>query len=239
MKLLDTVSVILLDMNSTFMFGEDRFSPAEDYYATYRDLGGHRLTPGEVSLAIQACYEGLSRDYENPEKYSAFPSLADGFRLYSGADEGDLEHLVDTFACHELGFIENHYAQFLRALAITHTLGLVANIWAPKDRWLREFKRAGIQDVFTTTVFSSDLGCIKPAPAIYEKALEGTGARPAEALFVGDSLKYDMEGAKNMGFNTVWIDPDQRDHPMADYVIPTLLDLDELSVSSALAKHPA
>ena len=231
--------MILLDMNSTFMFGEDRFSPAEDYYATYRDLGGLRLTPGEVTHAILACYNGLSRDYENPEKYSAFPSLHEGFRLYSGADDGDCDDLIDTFACHELGHIEENYAQFLRALAKTHTLGLVANIWAPKDRWLHEFERAGIQNVFTTTVFSSDLGCIKPAPAIYEKALEGTGVHPSEVLFVGDSLKYDMEGAKNMGFNTVWINPDQRDHPMADYVIPTLLDLGGLVSTSALPKQPA
>ena len=31
---------ILLDMNSTFMFGEDRFGEVEDYSEYYRSIGG-------------------------------------------------------------------------------------------------------------------------------------------------------------------------------------------------------
>ena len=229
---LDTVSVILLDMNSTFMFGEDRFSESEDYYRTYQSVGGKRLTDKEVRCAIQACYEGMSRDYEDPEQFAAFPSLEEGFRRYSQADDKDLSHLIDTFACHELGHITDEYAQFLKNLAKNHNLGLVANIWAPKDKWLTEFERVGIQDVFTAMVFSSDIGCIKPAPEIYIKVLEGLPVpHHSSVLFVGDSLRYDMEGAKQMGFNTVWINNHHSNHPMADYVIPSLLCLDQILVS--------
>ena len=228
MKVVDTVSVILLDMNSTFMFGEDRFSDSEDYYRTYQSVGGSRLSSKAVRNAIQTCYEGMSRDYENPEQYATFPTLEEGFRRYSLVDDQDLPHLVDTFACHELGQITDEYAQFLKTLAQTHILGLVANIWAPKDRWLREFARVGIQNVFKTVVFSSDVGYIKPTPEIYTKALAGLPAPHSEVMFVGDSLSYDIEGAKQMGFNTVWIDNHHTSHPKADYVIPSLLYLKQL-----------
>jgi FMN phosphatase YigB (HAD superfamily) len=228
MLALDTVSIVLLDMNSTFMFGEDRFSATEDYYLTYQSVGGNRLGANEVHEAIQRCYEGLSLDYEDPEKFDHFPSLRDGFRAYTNIDELDLPHLVDTFACHELGEIPDTYARCLKKLACTHSLGLVANIWAPKEKWLGEFDRTGINDVFNTMVFSSELGCIKPSRRIYTKALENTRVSPSDVLFVGDSLKYDVTGAKNMGFNTVWITKQHTSHPLADYVIPDLLQLLEL-----------
>jgi len=232
MRVLDTINVILLDMNSTFMFGEDRFSETEDYYHTYQSVGGKRLSDSQVRHTIQACYEGMSLDYEDPGKYHNFPSLQEGFHRYANVDEADLAHLVDTFAAHELGHISEEYASYLKQLASTHVLGLVANIWAPKDKWLAEFSRVGIQDVFTNQVFSSEMGCIKPAPQIYKKALEGLQVHHSEILFVGDSLKYDMEGAKNMGFNTAWINDRNIDHPLADHVIPSLLHLEHLTVKS-------
>lgn len=232
MNVLDTVSVILLDMNSTFMFGEDRFSHCEDYYLTYQSVGGNRLSTKQVHSAIQACYEGLSRDYEDPEQYASFPTLEQGFRLYADVNDQDLPHLIDTFACHELGQISEDYAQYLKRLAQTHALGLVANIWAPKDRWLQEFERVGIQNIFTTMVFSSEIGCIKPTPDIYAKALQGLDVPHSEVLFVGDSLRYDMEGAKRMGFTTVWVNNEQISHPIVDYVLPSLLHLDQLPFNS-------
>ena len=38
MKLLDRYRVLLLDMNGTFMFGEDRFAAHDDFYRTYLDV---------------------------------------------------------------------------------------------------------------------------------------------------------------------------------------------------------
>ena len=41
--------VLLLDLNGTFMFGQDRFAPDEAFGETYRGLGGTRLSDTEVS----------------------------------------------------------------------------------------------------------------------------------------------------------------------------------------------
>ena len=44
-SILSRFTVVLLDMNGTFMFGGDRFGPEQDFAATYHALGGrhHRL----------------------------------------------------------------------------------------------------------------------------------------------------------------------------------------------------
>jgi len=39
-------------MNSTFMFGEDRFGHSEDFCETYKRLGGSRLDRSAVDLAM-------------------------------------------------------------------------------------------------------------------------------------------------------------------------------------------
>ena len=59
MRLLDTFPVLLLDMNGTFMFGEDRFAVGEDFHATYRSVGGSRLSAAKVTRFIRACYDDM------------------------------------------------------------------------------------------------------------------------------------------------------------------------------------
>ena len=56
---------------------------------------------------------------------------------------------------------------------------------------------------------SSDLsgrvGWRKPDPRIFQKALEALRVRPAEAVFVGDSLPRDMVAARAVGMPHVWL----------------------------------
>ncbi|MGH8652495.1 MAG: HAD family hydrolase [Gammaproteobacteria bacterium] len=217
---------MLFDMNSTFMFGEDRFSEGEDFYQTYLSSGGSRLSPVEVTRFIRTCYDGMSRDFEDPARYDDFPSLLEGFRFYSNPPEDELPFLERTFALHELGSVPEFSAVILGRLSQTHRLALVANIWAPKQSWLAEFKRAGIEKAFHHTVFSSDFRSIKPSPVLYQEALRGVGARPQEALFIGDSLRYDIEGAKKVGITTVWVTSQPIPHPSVDHVMSTIQELE-------------
>jgi len=62
-------SVLLLDMNGVFMFGQDRFGRGEDSYSTYRSMGGTRLSSADVTNAIRSCFTGMMQDYENPARF--------------------------------------------------------------------------------------------------------------------------------------------------------------------------
>lgn len=224
-EFLDQFKVILLDMNSTFMFGEDRFDDSEDFFATYQRLGGLRLGAATVNSAIQKCYRGMSEDYQNPSKIDDFPSLAEGFRQYAAIDERDLPLLEAVFAQHELGHIPGEYAACLRRLRASHKLGLVSNIWANKASWLAEFKRAGIDDLWHAMIFSSDAQSMKPSHRLIREAVGKFDVPLSEIVFVGDSLRADIVPAKSYGLATVWIDPVAKAHPLADRVVSSLLEL--------------
>jgi len=50
-----------------------------------------------------------------------------------------------------------------------------------------------------------DIGLLKPDPAGLNMAMEKMGTRPEETLHVGDSLRYDIQGAKNAGMMNAWL----------------------------------
>lgn len=58
-SMLSRFSVVLLDMNGTFMFGGDRFGPEENFAASYHRLGGSRLADRVVQEGVRACFEEL------------------------------------------------------------------------------------------------------------------------------------------------------------------------------------
>ena len=136
MRFLDQFDVLLLDLNGTFMFGEDRFGATEDFYATYRTVGGRRLSPEALNNIIRSTCAGLVRDYETVEKYDDFPSVAEALRTFGGAREEDLADLEMVYAAHEIGAVPPEHAAFLQRVAATHQLGIVSNICARPEPWL-------------------------------------------------------------------------------------------------------
>ncbi|MES2072327.1 MAG: HAD family hydrolase [Pseudomonadota bacterium] len=229
-KFLDDYKVILLDMNSTFMFGEDRFAESEDFFATYQRLGGNRLTRVAVDAAIRNCYHGMCADYMDAGKIDDFPALAEGLHRYGACEESDIPPLEMVFTQHELGHIPAEYAACLQRLSRSHRLGVVSNIWAKKSSWLTEFSRVGIADIWHTKVFSSDSRSMKPSPRLFQEAVGCFDVPLSDIVFVGDSLRVDVEPAKLFGLATVWIDSSALEHPMADCVVRSLLELETLGV---------
>ena len=84
-----------------------------------------------------------------------------------------------------------------------HT-GLVADSWPDPARVLRgDVEAAGLADLLDTIVFSEDVGVRKPEPAIFLRALADLDVEPSRALYVGDRLDKDVQGAARVGMATV------------------------------------
>jgi putative hydrolase of the HAD superfamily len=58
-------------------------------------------------------------------------------------------------------------------------------------------------DAFDETVFSCEVGILKPDPRIYELCCERLGVRPEESLFVGDGANHELPGAERVGMTAV------------------------------------
>jgi HAD superfamily hydrolase (TIGR01509 family) len=90
--------------------------------------------------------------------------------------------------------------------------GLVANAWPEPARLLRkDAEDFGLAPLLDVLVFSSEVGFRKPRPEIFLHALGELGVEPDAAMFVGDRLDTDVQGAAQVGMTTVqalWFNAD-------------------------------
>jgi len=110
------------------------------------------------------------------------------------------------------------YGDTLPALAQLRDRGvrtaIVSNApWgSPPELWRQELDRLGLSDAVDAVVLCGDVGWRKPAPVIFNHAAEKIACLTAQCMFVGDDLRWDIEGSASVGMRPVLIDRDGR-HP--------------------------
>ncbi len=97
---------LLLDMNGTFMFGEDRFGETEDFSKHYFKIGG-LLPRNEINKIIRSVYDSLEVKYPDEKYRHSFPKLETAIQsvIRPTLPKAEIMKIVDTFAFHELGYI--------------------------------------------------------------------------------------------------------------------------------------
>lgn len=65
------------------------------------------------------------------------------------------------------------------------------------------WNRSPIASLFDATIFSCEVGFVKPEREIYELAMKQLSATVADCVFVGDGACNELEGAKNLGITTI------------------------------------
>ena len=213
---------LLLDMNSTFMFGEDRFGEDEDFAIFYRTIGGE-LGDSEINQLIRNVYQDLSDKYPRVEYRHCFPTLESCIRCHGDPHltTKEVENIVQTFAFHECGEIPDEYASVLFALDKRFILSVVIDIWAPKELWLQKFKRLDIHRLFKASSYSSDHGMVKPSPKPFELVVQQLGLSKSACVVIGDSVRRDLGGATAAGIDCILVDGAQDAGALASF--PNLL----------------
>jgi HAD superfamily hydrolase (TIGR01549 family) len=98
------------------------------------------------------------------------------------------------------------YAEAAATLAELRSRGLTLVVVSNWDVSLHEvLARTGLAPFVDAVVTSAEHGAAKPAPSIFAAALERAGARPEEALHVGDSVEADVAGARAAGIEPVLV----------------------------------
>ncbi len=96
------------------------------------------------------------------------------------------------------------------ALAVLSWLGVhgvkravCSNAPFPPEMMRRQVRSNGIGAMIDAAVFSSEIGRRKPAPEAYRAALDAIGVDAQHALFVGDRVREDYEGPRDLGMRAV------------------------------------
>lgn len=90
--------------------------------------------------------------------------------------------------------------------ALSKEYKLVAVTNGIKDVQENRMKRSGLLKYFDGVIISEDVGYSKPNPMIFEIAMHKIGHMDKNTiLMIGDSLKADILGAHDAGFDTCWV----------------------------------
>ena len=166
-----------------------------------------------------------------PDPDDRLAYLADGFGIV--ADRYDRSTNSRALA---RGFSEvvDHSAVAFRegaetALAVARErgpVGLLTN--GPEHRQSIKLRALGIEDAFDAVVFAGDMPRRKPHRDPFDRAVGELAVDARRSLYVGDSLEYDVAGAKGAGLRAAWCPRDGDSDPgeyAPDYVLRSPADL--------------
>ena len=99
-------------------------------------------------------------------------------------------------------------------------IGIISNFNSTLKEKLITFFDVEFKDVFV----SEELGVAKPDTLFYQKAIDKIGVEPSEIIYVGDSLKLDIQPAQEVGLNAILIDREEY-YPVFENRIKSLNEL--------------
>jgi putative hydrolase of the HAD superfamily len=158
----------------------ERFDPS--FYAADDALVGAIPPTTSFQETVARLVAGVAVALELPDR-----SIADGVARRFLADS--LKNIAGN-------------VPLLRGLARRYRLGIVSNFYGNLARVCED---AGIRSFFSVLVDSTEVGCVKPDPRIFQRALEVLAVSPSAATFVGDSMPRDMAGARALGMRHIWL----------------------------------
>jgi HAD superfamily hydrolase (TIGR01549 family) len=68
-----------------------------------------------------------------------------------------------------------------------------------------DLQTIGLSHHFKVSVAAHQLGCAKPDAAIFHAACRELGVAPEDAVYVGDDVLLDVQGAQRAGLRAVWM----------------------------------
>ena len=184
---------------------------------------GHDVAPATIREKVHVVADIFTRAAEEGELWSTSPQRSRAFwdRVYGRLlgemglpfSDGLAEGIYRTFT--DLG----NYRLFpdvLPALDCLKAAGLKLGVVSNFEEWLeRLLQSLQVTRYFEVRVISGVEGVEKPDPRIFRLALDRMGVEPGEAVYVGDSVQFDVEPAAAVGMLGVLLDrrdrfPDHR-----------------------------
>ncbi|MDH4314595.1 MAG: HAD family hydrolase [Gammaproteobacteria bacterium] len=101
-------------------------------------------------------------------------------------------------------------------------------------------QKIGIRHLFYDVVTAVDAGAAKPARPIFDEAIRRSGVERGQILHVGDHPENDVQGARDAGMKSAWMNRSGGDWPAnlchPDAVVTTMTELQDLLIGSFAGK---
>jgi HAD superfamily hydrolase (TIGR01549 family) len=107
-------------------------------------------------------------------------------------------------------------------------VGICSNAPYRPDTMHAQLRHLGLDRIFDSVTFSSEVGWRKPSPKLFLAALEALGTRPEATVMIGDRCREDIRGALELNMGTIRT-RQHRDDACQDVEADAVIDsLDEL-----------
>lgn len=190
---------LLLDAGGTLL---QTVKPVEETYATIGSKYGVRASSGEIK-------QGFKKAFAEP-----WPELL----RYQGDGRPFWRHIVvQATGCASNDYFEELYNHFSRGdvwklptgayevLSHLKDAGVNLAVVSNFDNRLRPIlEELNVAKLFNAIIISSEVGYEKPAPQIFEMALDQLGVDVSKAIHVGDDPRNDKIGANSLGIDS-WL----------------------------------
>lgn len=216
---MESLSAVLFDMDDTLI---NWSGLTEDWSQVRRrhlkPVVDKLLEQGHTLLGLEQFVEAYAASSDEAWSASAEPDwiapqqlkvLDNALRqLGIELDEEEVRELQQVYAWGVLPGVQ----PFPDAVDVLKTLreagirtGLVTNTSSPMWMRDRELEHYGLLDYLDVRITAGDVGHLKPHRRAFEFVLDELGIEPESAVFVGDRLHDDVQGAKAVGMRAVWV----------------------------------
>lgn len=94
-------------------------------------------------------------------------------------------------------------------ISALHTAGISVGVGSDMTAYIQfqKLARLNVLKDMSFIVTSEEAGAEKPSAEFFRLCVEKAGCLPGECVFIGDSLKKDVEGAEAFGLHGIWYCP--------------------------------
>ena len=131
-------------------------------------------------------------------------AIREYIRLLHLWDEGEIESAIAEFVGHPLEFLPSAEDALLALRDVAPLLLYTSGIEAEQER---KIARSGIGDIFSLSVIVES-----KTETSLQKIIDDVGVPPSAAIIIGDSVKYDVLPARDVGVNAVWLNHEENKH---------------------------
>ena len=212
---IDTVNVIIFDVDGTLVDSKDDIVKAMNY--ALREVGAEEREPERIVSYIGTGARDLVKKSLGKRHGKLFDKAVKIFSEYYVKHSADKSKLYP-----HVKEVLGHF-KYKRKFILTNRYRRFADV---------TLKELGIRGYFEDIIGGDDESCLKPSACVLDRALPKMKIDKKEALIVGD-MAIDVNTGKNSGVKTCWVTyglgkKEDVEPLRPDYIIDDIIELKDI-----------